>query len=55
MEAFQLTVFLGAAIGALGRHSQVTPDGLPVFDNRMKVFFEVVTDDPTVAYLTVLT
>ena len=55
MEPFQLTLFLGAGVGALGRHSQVTPDGIPVFDKRMKVFFEVVTDDPMVAYLTLLT
>lgn len=46
---------VGASIGALGRHTQITPDGIPVFDGRMEVFLKVVPDDPTVICLTVLT
>ncbi len=32
---------LGAAIGSLGRHTQITPDGMPVFDGRVEVLFKV--------------
>ena len=38
--------YAGAAIGSLGRHTQVTPDGMPVFDGRMEVFFKVGPDLP---------
>ena len=31
----------GAALGSLGRHTQVKPDGLPNFDSRMVVLFKV--------------
>ena len=34
----------GAAIGALGRHTHLSPDGFPVFDHRMEVMFEVGFD-----------
>ena len=33
--------YLGAAIGSLGRHTQITPDGMPVFDDRVEVLFKV--------------
>ena len=45
---------IGAAIGALGRHTQVTSSGVPVFDSRMEVFFKVDSDSATVACLTAL-
>ena len=47
--------YAGAAIGSLGRHTQVTPDGMPVFDGRMEVFFKVGPDLPCNFYLMVLT
>lgn len=31
----------GAAIGGLGRHTRITPDGMPVFDDRVGVTFKV--------------
>lgn len=31
----------GAAIGSLGRHTQIIPDGMPVFDDRVEVLFKV--------------
>ena len=48
----------GAAIGSLGRHTHVTPDGMPIFDERMEVFFKVglnVTKFTVVVNLTTLT
>lgn len=36
----------GAALGSLGRHTQVTPDGMPIFDSRMEVFFKVGPYNP---------
>ena len=42
--------FVGAAIGALGRHTKVTPEGSPVFDSRMEVFFKVVLETPTINF-----
>lgn len=38
--------YLGAAIGDLGRHTQITPDGMPVFDIRVEVLFKVSADVP---------
>ncbi|KAL9130162.1 MAG: hypothetical protein Q9175_007099 [Cornicularia normoerica] len=35
-------MFVGAALGSLGRHTQVTPDGMPIFDSRMEVFFKII-------------
>ena len=34
----------GAAIGSLGRHTQITPDGMPVFDHGVEVLFKVSPD-----------
>ena len=46
---------IGAAVGALGRHTQVTSSDVPVFDSRMEVFFKVDSDYATIACLTALT
>ncbi|KAF6233129.1 hypothetical protein HO173_008673 [Letharia columbiana] len=35
-------MFVGAAVGSLGRHTRVTPDGMPIFDGRMEVFFKII-------------
>lgn len=35
-------MFVGAAIGSLGRHSQISPDGMPVFDDHFVVLFKVL-------------
>lgn len=35
-------MFVGAAIGSLGRHTQIMPDGMPVFDGRSEVLFEII-------------
>ena len=32
---------LGTAIGSLGRHSQVTAEGMPVFNSRAEVLLKV--------------
>ena len=45
----------GAARGGLGRHTQVTPDGIPIFDSRMEVLFEVCLDVPKLLNWTMLT
>lgn len=45
----------GAARGALGRHTQVTPDGIPIFDGRMEVLFEVCLVVPQLSNLIMLT
>ena len=31
----------GAAIGSLGRHTRITPDGMPIFDDRSEVLLKV--------------
>ena len=31
----------GTAIGGFGRHTRITPDGMPVFDDRVGVTFKV--------------
>lgn len=36
----------GAAVGGLGRHTQFTPDGIPVFDGRMEILFKVSHKTP---------
>lgn len=36
-----LILLVGTSSGALGRHTSLTPDGMPVFDRRMEVLFEV--------------
>ncbi len=36
----------GAALGGLGRHTQITPDGMPIFDDRTEVAFKVGATDP---------
>ncbi|MCJ1453372.1 hypothetical protein MMC28_003719, partial [Mycoblastus sanguinarius] len=36
-----ICMVVGAAIGALGRHTHLSPDGFPVFDHRMEVMFEI--------------
>lgn len=35
----------GAAIGGLGRHTQIRPDGMPIFDDRVEVTFKVGAND----------
>lgn len=45
----------GAAIGSLGRHTQITPDGMPVFDHRVEVLFKVGPDILKPVYLMVPT
>ncbi|CAD6590567.1 MAG: hypothetical protein ASARMPREDX12_004421 [Alectoria sarmentosa] len=35
-------MFVGAAIGDLGRHTNVTPDGMPIFNRRMEVLFKII-------------
>ena len=47
--------YAGAARGALGRHTQVTPDGIPIFDGRMEVLFEVCLVVPELLNLIILT
>ena len=37
--------FVGAAIGGLGRHTQIRPDGMPIFDDRVEVTFKVGAND----------
>ena len=37
--------YAGAALGGLGRHTQITPDGMPIFDGHTKVTFQVVATD----------
>ena len=39
--------YAGAAIGSLGRHTQITPDGMPVFDNGVEVLFKVGPGNPS--------
>lgn len=46
---------VGAARGSLGRHTQITPDGIPIFDSRMEVLFKVSPDAHKLVYLVVLT
>lgn len=38
---FAHLTYAGAAIGSLGRHTQITHDGMPVFDDRVEVLFKV--------------
>ena len=45
---------IGAAIGSLGRHTQIASSGVPIFDSRMEVFFKVDSDSVTIACLTAL-
>ena len=33
--------YAGAAVGSLGRHTQITPDGMPIFDDGVEVMFKV--------------
>lgn len=40
-DKFADTEYAGAARGGLGRHTQITPDGIPIFDGRMEVLFKV--------------
>lgn len=40
----------GVARGSLGRHTHVTPDGIPIFDGGMEVLFEVGPDIPSLMY-----
>ena len=35
----------GAAIGSLGRHTPIAPDGMPVFNNRYEVLLKVGHDN----------
>ena len=46
--------YAGAARGSLGRHTQITPDGMPIFDSRMEVLFRVGPVVPMLVYLIVL-
>lgn len=39
--------YAGAAIGSLGRHTQITSDGMPVFDSGVEVLFKVGPDHPS--------
>lgn len=36
----------GAAIGGLGRHTNVTPDGMPIFNGRMEMLFTLGLNNP---------
>lgn len=36
----------GAALGGLGRHTQITPDGIPIFDDHVEVTSKVGATDP---------
>ena len=37
----------GAALGGLGRHTLITPDGMPIFDDHTEVAFKVGATDPS--------
>ena len=45
---------VGAARGSLGRHTQITPDGMPIFDSRIEVLFKVGPVVTMLVYLIVL-
>ena len=38
--------YAGAALGGLGRHTQITPDGMPIFDDHVEIAFKVGATDP---------
>ncbi len=44
----------GAAIGSLGRHTQITPDGTPILGSRFEVLLKVSRVERKLAYLTIL-
>ena len=37
---------VGAALGGLGRHTSITPDGMPIFDDHVQLTFKVGATDP---------
>ncbi|CAF9929271.1 MAG: hypothetical protein ALECFALPRED_004287 [Alectoria fallacina] len=41
-------MFVGAAIGGLGRHTNVTPDGMPIFNGRMEMLFTLGLNNPKI-------
>ena len=49
------SIFAGAATGSLGRHSQISTDGMPVFDERFVVLFKVSTTTIKLVHLMVRT
>lgn len=38
----------GAALGGLGRHTQITPDGMPILDHHVQVSYKVDATGPIV-------
>ena len=46
---------VGATVGGLGQDAQVTPDGMPIYDDGTEVYLKVGPDNPKLIYLMVLT
>jgi hypothetical protein len=47
MAAASITekILLGTATGDLGRHTQVTSEGLPILDHHTEIFLQVSRDN----------